>query len=358
MMSLNIIFVPQFASNARSGQFFFYSHDGRYMIKTLTYTESKFLREILPYYYRHLSRYPHTFLTHFYGMYRVCMPHLNNKRLHFIIMKSVFSTEKKIDRVWDLKGSRLGRKSNPGDSVAKDLDILEEGRRLKFARPGAKDAFLEQLRVDATFLARLGIMDYSLLLGMHSCKENIDLPSTDSATNQDADKNDGEEPCRSNTPFRRDVLKRAVTGGTATTANDGFQALEDLDQKIAFKSKTTSQSETKVKKMLLDQTTLTSSLLSHGLSSATPQLNSSVANPITSRADEGIEGGIQLADGTLSVKEIYYCGIIDILQYYNARKIGETVIKQAAGNSTDDISCVDPESYGKRFVKFISNVVD
>ena len=27
-------------------------------------------------------------------------------------------------------------------------------------------------------------------------------------------------------------------------------------------------------------------------------------------------------------------------------------------NSTDDISCVDPELYGKRFVKFLSNVVD
>lgn len=34
----------EFISNAKSGQFFFYSHDGRYMIKTQTETESKFLR--------------------------------------------------------------------------------------------------------------------------------------------------------------------------------------------------------------------------------------------------------------------------------------------------------------------------
>ena len=51
-------------------------------------------------------------------------------------------------------------------------------------------------------------------------------------------------------------------------------------------------------------------------------------------------------------------GIIDILQYYNARKIGETVIRKAAGNSGLDISCVDPETYGKRFVKFISNLIE
>jgi 1-phosphatidylinositol-4-phosphate 5-kinase len=34
----------EFVSNAKSGQFFFYSSDGKYMIKTMTSTESKFLR--------------------------------------------------------------------------------------------------------------------------------------------------------------------------------------------------------------------------------------------------------------------------------------------------------------------------
>ena len=34
----------EFISNAKSGQFFFYSADGRFMIKTMTNAESKFLR--------------------------------------------------------------------------------------------------------------------------------------------------------------------------------------------------------------------------------------------------------------------------------------------------------------------------
>ena len=296
------------------------------------------------------------------------MPHQNNQRLHFIIMKSVFSTEKKIDRVWDLKGSKTGRKSDKGDSVAKDLDILEEGKRLKFAKPGAKQAFLEQLRMDATFLARLGIMDYSLLLGMHRCAENsADTTESVAKDENDVDVEEKQEPCRSNTPFRRGVLQRAATGGTTTTANDGFKALEDLDQNIASKSSLPQQSEGEmndscfVKNAQMDETTMASTSSSSNESStsaAALPANVSVPNPITSRSDEGIEGGSQLADGTLSVNEIYYCGIIDILQYYNARKVGETVIKQAAGNSSQDISCVDPESYGRRFVKFISNLVD
>jgi 1-phosphatidylinositol-4-phosphate 5-kinase len=48
----------QFIANSRSGQFFFYSHDGKYMIKTQTKEENKFLRRILPHYFRHMAHHP------------------------------------------------------------------------------------------------------------------------------------------------------------------------------------------------------------------------------------------------------------------------------------------------------------
>ena len=51
--------------------------------------------------------------------------------------------------------------------MQKDLDILEEGRKLRFAEKEARGRFLEVLAREATFLARLGIMHYSLLLGCH-----------------------------------------------------------------------------------------------------------------------------------------------------------------------------------------------
>ena len=56
--------------------------------------------------------------------------------------------------------------------------------------------------------------------------------------------------------------------------------------------------------------------------------------------------------------QIQMIAVIDILQYYNACKVGETVMRKAVGNSGEDISCVDPETYGKRFIKFISNLVE
>jgi hypothetical protein len=55
----------EFISNAKSGQFFFYSHDGRYMIKTQTQEEKNFLSLILPHYYTHLKENPHSIVNNF-----------------------------------------------------------------------------------------------------------------------------------------------------------------------------------------------------------------------------------------------------------------------------------------------------
>jgi hypothetical protein len=276
------------------------------MIKTLTNAESKFLREILPFYYRHLTCNPSTFLTHFYGMYRVCMPNASNQRLHFVIMRSVFHTTKKIDRVWDLKGSKAGRKANPGDSVSKDLDILEEGRKLRFADPTARGLFLDQLARDATFLARLGIMDYSLLLGLHICEEAsgvngasveaaetaVDQDNTSSAPHESVRNIAAEnvEPSRSNTPLRRGIMQRA----SSAKAIELDDTLPTSDSEIKFSSSLKSIPETPV-----------------SASNATATVP---RNGITPRSDSGIEGyGAKLEDGILAKKEIYFCGELPIL---------------------------------------------
>jgi 1-phosphatidylinositol-4-phosphate 5-kinase len=60
------------------------------MIKTQTQEEKNFLWQILPHYYNHLKNNPYSFITQFYGMYRVKIPDLG-KSIHFVIMKSVFN---------------------------------------------------------------------------------------------------------------------------------------------------------------------------------------------------------------------------------------------------------------------------
>jgi len=120
----------EFISNSKSGQFFFYSHDGRYLLKTQTKEENKFLLDILPEYYQYLHDNPHSLLCRILGMHRIEMYHLRRK-VHFVVMTSVFDTPNKIGRMYDLKGSLIGRNASQEDreqgcGVWKDNDLIAD----------------------------------------------------------------------------------------------------------------------------------------------------------------------------------------------------------------------------------------
>jgi hypothetical protein len=159
----------EFIANSKSGQFFFYSHDGKYMIKTATKEESKLLRNIMPAYIQHLHDFPNSLLVRFYGMYRVKMDFLNVKTIYFVVMSSVFNTDKPIHVKYDLKGSTVGRIVKESDcangAVQKDINLQQSGRRLRFGLPNI-EILRTTLKYDAAFLASLNIMDYSLLVRM------------------------------------------------------------------------------------------------------------------------------------------------------------------------------------------------
>lgn len=93
------------------------------------------------------------------------MYHLRRK-VHFVIMSSVFDTPVQIHTIYDLKGSRIGReateKERKSGGVLKDNDLVNDGTKLHLGPK--REAFIEQLRRDAEFLAKLNIMDYSLLV--------------------------------------------------------------------------------------------------------------------------------------------------------------------------------------------------
>jgi 1-phosphatidylinositol-4-phosphate 5-kinase len=61
------------------------------------------------------------------------------------------------------------------------------------------------------------------------------------------------------------------------------------------------------------------------------------------------EGGI----ASNSKSEIYYIGIIDILQEYCLRKIAEHAYLCVRHNG-NEVSAVPPDQYGERFLSFLS----
>ncbi|GAB5369404.1 hypothetical protein AAMO2058_001401500 [Amorphochlora amoebiformis] len=154
-----------FKTNSKSGQFFFYSHDKRYMLKTMTPTECKLLMKILPSYYQHVMENPNTLLCRFYGMHRV-RPSGNFRGFHFLIMESVFNTPLEIHQIFDLKGSRVNRYAKRGESVYKDLDFIDNNFSFKLPSTVAKK-LKAVVQHDAAFLKEQSLMDYSLLVGIH-----------------------------------------------------------------------------------------------------------------------------------------------------------------------------------------------
>jgi 1-phosphatidylinositol-4-phosphate 5-kinase len=106
-------------------------------------------------------------LTKFCGMYRVKLYHLR-RNVKFVIMNSVFYTDKPLQEFYDLKGSIHGRNAKPGDQVLKDNDLraqLPDGALA--LSPELRDRVRRQLIRDCNFLQKQGIMDYSMLVGIH-----------------------------------------------------------------------------------------------------------------------------------------------------------------------------------------------
>lgn len=106
-------------------------------------------------------------MTRFFGMYRVKMYHLR-RNVKFVIMNSVYYTDKHLQTFYDLKGSTLGRDAKPGQAVKKDNDLRRGMPEDALAlRPNIRLRVRGQLESDCAFLRDMGIMDYSMLVGVH-----------------------------------------------------------------------------------------------------------------------------------------------------------------------------------------------
>ena len=161
-------------SEGKSGSLFYWSHDGRYVVKTIAADERGALKDMLHAYKGYVSSHPNTLITKYLGLFDLRVPNTKGhsaKVYHLVIMANVFNTSLSVDERFDLKGSTHGRtvgadlRGTPG-LVHKDNDFQEMGRSI--ALPAHLAEMLKmQIQQDASFLAGHGIIDYSLLLGIH-----------------------------------------------------------------------------------------------------------------------------------------------------------------------------------------------
>ncbi|ANB14377.1 1-phosphatidylinositol-4-phosphate 5-kinase [Sugiyamaella lignohabitans] len=294
--------VSELGSPGKSGSFFYFSRDYRFIIKTIHHSEHKMLRKILKDYYNHVKNNPNTLISQFYGLHRVKLPF--GRKIHFIVMNNLFPPHRDIHRTYDLKGSTQGRRLQPQDSkkavVYKDLNWIDAGESIMLG-PTKKRQFLDQLEIDVALLKRLNIMDYSLLIGIHDLTKG-------------------------NTENIRDNTLQVFEPGSATI------------------------SQTKVNELRKALTTASPTALAQ----LDLVLNQYERNDFIFYADSG--GFRATNENNEPLNDIYYLGIIDCLTPYTFTKRVETFFK-GLSNAHVTISAIPALEYGDRFFKFIKSVV-
>ena len=168
-------------TEGRSGSFFYFTHDQKYLVKTVTSGDKATLLAYLTEYRSHLQRFPQSLLPRFLGLYAIRLSP-EQRYIHFVVMQNVFAaagSPLRRDLVFDLKGSRIKRRVVPQHAsiysvsgvTLKDLDL----RETITMGDVAKSAVQSQLTVDVSFLNSHNIMDYSLLLGIFRCTDAATL---------------------------------------------------------------------------------------------------------------------------------------------------------------------------------------
>ncbi|KAK6345999.1 Phosphatidylinositol-4-phosphate 5-kinase [Orbilia blumenaviensis] len=328
LMSLTHRYIlSELGSPGKSGSFFYFSRDYKYIIKTIHHAEHRYLRHILRDYYNHVTKYPDTLISQFFGLHRVKIPF--GPKIHFVIMNNIFPPHKDIHMTFDLKGSHIGREyketgpeENP-KAVLKDLNWESRNMHLCLG-PRKHELFVQQAQLDVALLQRLKIMDYSLLVGIHDMHRG------------------------NNDNLREKNLQVFQPGGSA---NDemGPHPLTRTPSRLESARK-----RAEMRKLINSEVPVS---LEH---SDTP-----LPEEMLARANEQgarsifnqDEHGFRATDENDEPGEvIYYLGIIDCLTKYNFIKRAEHFWKGLSQDKTE-ISAVPPQAYGDRFFRYVSKII-
>lgn len=319
LMSLTSKYIlSELGSPGKSGSFFYFSRDYKYIIKTIHHGEHKFLRKILRQYYDHVEQNPNTLLSQFYGLHRVKMPY--GRKIHFVVMNNLFPPHRDIHSTYDLKGSTIGRdydesklESNPRATM-KDLNWLRRNKNLEFG-PHKKSIFIQQMERDVALLQKLKIMDYSMLVGIHDMGRGNEDNLRDKhlqVFQPGADKNEDGAPTGQliRTPSKLEHARR----------------VRELRESVKKERPVPMEAATDI---MPDEANRTGFFY---------------------KDDGGFRASNE--DNTPGAT-IYYLGIIDCLTRYNIVKKAEHLWKGFGGHEPE-ISPIPPQRYGERFIKFIS----
>ncbi|CCI41383.1 unnamed protein product [Albugo candida] len=343
-------------SEGASGAFMFFSADGGLIVKSMSKEECDFLRQIAQEYAEYLCTHPTSLLTRFYGCH--CLE-LYRKNFYFVVMANLFDIDHVIHYRYDIKGSWVNRNadlpkkgkrvtcrhcnrkytymsnacandivcperlnSHEPNVVLKDPDLTQ---KLKLNGDESRRLY-QQLCADSELLCSFGIMDYSLLMGVHEHEYMVDDALDDDAAN-DTTKNTQKDDS--------DHRKQNAN----TTGNERVRGKGRVSTYLSTQSKGEGMQHRRLK---------APSRRSRDLECAYPASSSRRQMP---------RGGMRLAN-TVVGPAYYHLGVIDILQTWTLKKrmerLFKIVVKRVDG---DGLSALEPNLYKVRFQSKMADIL-
>lgn len=171
--------------SGRSGSFFFFSHDKRFIIKTMSTQELNLFLTYLPLYTGHFTTNESSLLARIFGVFTINSSHYN--QVHVMLMENTAQLLRpdRLTYIFDLKGSLVDRKTKGVTKVSttlKDVNFLlccadraKRGGKFVNLLEAQRKRLYRIIEKDVMFLKTLGFMDYSLLIVIESKDERQTL---------------------------------------------------------------------------------------------------------------------------------------------------------------------------------------
>jgi len=147
-------------SQGKSGSFFFFSHDSKFIIKTMNSGELQTFKKIFKNYEKHLKDNPKSLLARIYGIFTVRLEDIDP--IHILLMENtmqyVSGNKISVNSTYDLKGSLVGRLNKDKDAsntdILKDWNIIYKRKThdiLNFSKK-QQETIKDQMKNDTKFL--------------------------------------------------------------------------------------------------------------------------------------------------------------------------------------------------------------
>ena len=183
---------------------------------------------------------PGSLIVRMLGLYEITM--FEGISLDLIVMSNIFNSHLPIHRKFDLKGSWVNRSNRSFSSVRRfsnvvgyDSDMVEA---ISIERSESV-VIAEQIKKDTGFLSGLGIMDYSLLVGIHDKLLLDTWQKSDSDDDQVDEEEEEEEEAEEEEGEEEDRVpkiegNRSSSARTSALENPTRRGIESKDSTLVY----------------------------------------------------------------------------------------------------------------------------